>query len=419
MENLVIHDLVCPNCMEKGISIFHTIKNVPVHSVFNIPTKSEAMNFPKGSLSLGFCKKCGFIFNADFDPKVLMYSVNCEESQGCSQIFHEFLYNLAARLVEKYDLRQKKILEIGCGKGEFLELLCKIGNNTGIGFDPAYREGRIDENSVGIRIIRDYYSEKYTNISSDMICCRMTLEHIHDPYDFLSMIRRSIGERYETIVFFQVPDVIRILRDCAFEDIYYEHCSYFSADSLFNLFQKTGFEILSLTDGYDGQYLLLEAQPTKKGGIHAKPFPYHPKTEGMMRLVEGFAKKHERKRTLWHDIFAEFQTQGLKVVLWGAGSKAVAFLMTLKLSHTIHYVVDINPFRHGYFMAGTGQQIVAPEALKEYRPDAVVIMNSIYKDEIKEYLSNMELSPMLIPLGDKILKLNASITSIKAGGCFD
>jgi len=46
-------------------------------------------------------------------------------------------------------------------------------------------------------------------------------------------------------------------------------------------------------------------------------------------------------------------------------------------------------------------------------------MNSIYKDEIKEYLSNMELSPMLIPLGAKILKLNASITSIKAGGCFD
>ena len=49
--------------------------------------------------------------------------------------------------------------------------------------------------------------------------------------------------------------------------------------------------------------------------------------------------------------------------MWGSGSKGVAFLTALNM-HTpdceIEYVVDINPFREGEYMAGTGQEIVSP-----------------------------------------------------------
>ena len=76
-------------------------------------------------------------------------------------------------------------------------------------------------------------------------------------------------------------------------------------------------------------------------------------------------------------------------MLWGGGSKAVAFLTTLGVTNEIAYAVDINPRRSGTFLAGGGQQIVAPEFLRDYRPDVVIIMNPIYRDEIQAALADM------------------------------
>jgi hypothetical protein len=80
-------------------------------------------------------------------------------------------------------------------------------------------------------------------------------------------------------------------------------------------------------------------------------------------------------------------------VLWGGGSKAVAFLTTLGVRDEIQYAVDINPRRHGTFIAGTGQQIVAPGFLKEYRPDVVLIMSPIYLPEITNELEALGVRP--------------------------
>ena len=176
--------------------------------------------------------------------------------------FREFHHRLASRLIKQHDLHQKKIIEIGGGKGEFLTLLCELGDNEGIGFDPAYVSER-DQSSVRgkINFIKDFYSEKYAHYQSDFICCKMTLEHIHQTGDFVKMVRRSIGEQAETTVFFQVPDTSRILKDLAFWDMYYEHCSYFTLGSLARLFRDCDFEVIDLWKDYDDQYLMIEARP--------------------------------------------------------------------------------------------------------------------------------------------------------------
>ncbi|MGB5010628.1 MAG: hypothetical protein WBO88_10160, partial [Candidatus Dechloromonas phosphoritropha] len=62
------------------------------------------------------------------------------------------------------------------------------------------------------------------------------------------------------------------------------------------------------------------------------------------------------------------------------------------------YVVDINPHRHGYYLPTTGQQIVAPEFLREYQPDVVIIMNAVYRDEIGWELARMALRPEILAL---------------------
>ena len=390
-------EAVCPNCGCQELSIFYEVRNVPVHSCLMLSTRQEALDFPTGDVVLGFCERCGFITNTEFDPQWSAYAPNYEDQQSFSPTFNQFALNLASRLIEQYDLHGKDIIEIGCSKGDFLLLLCELGNNRGVGIDPSTVPGRVESDAVSrVRFIQDYYSEKYADQVGDFICCRHTLEHIYPTYDFVNTVRRSIGDRLNTGVFFEIPDTTRVLQDLAFEDIYYEHCSYFTPGSLARLFRSCGFEVKDLYRAYGEQYLLIEAYP-----VTTAPNQVHPLEESHTQLaqnVKHFTNQIGNKLAHWKQHLEQMHNQGKRVVVWGSGSKCVAFLTTLNTIDKIHYVVDINPHRHGKFIPGVGKEIMPPEFLKEYKPDQVIVMNPIYCQEIKQMLVGMGVTTEVISL---------------------
>ncbi|HEX2980154.1 MAG TPA: class I SAM-dependent methyltransferase [Anaerolineaceae bacterium] len=377
--------------------------DVPVHSVQLVYSREEAIEFPTGQIDLGFCRQCGFIFNIAFDPQLHDYAKEYESTQGFSPTFNSFADRLVDSLITKYDLHAKEILEIGCGQGEFLQLLCEKGGNHGIGFDPAYRPepslvpAAVPAKTGHYEVIKDYYSEKYSDISADFYCCRMTLEHIQDTAGFVTMVRNAIGNREDAVVFFQVPDVTRILVEQGFWDIYYEHCSYFSLGSLARLFRRCGFDVVDLWKDYGEQYLMIEARPGDGKGTPL--LPAEDDLEELKDQVDAFAGSTPTTLKRWTDLVHSSWEQGKKIVLWGSGSKGVAFLTTLGLRDEIRYTVDINPNKTGTFMAGTGQEVVSPDFCRDYRPDIVIIMNPIYHDEIHALLQQMNVPSDLISLG--------------------
>ncbi len=388
-------DMQCYSCGSRGMSIFYQVDNVPVHSCLLMPTYQAAMEYPKRDIRLGFCRPCGFIQNTVFDPNVHEYSSRYEETQAFSPRFNQFARDLARRLIERYDLHNKDILEIGCGKGEFLVLLCEMEQNRGIGIDPGYVPERTQSGAASrIRFIQDFYSEKYAHLTADFICCRHTLEHIQPARQFVRMVRDSIGDRLDTIVFFEVPDTSRVLKECAFWDIYYEHCSYFSQESLTRLFRSCGFEVINLAKDFDDQYLLIEARPGN--GEAGRLFESEGDLEELAQDVKRFEERYPDQLERWKSELERVKERGQRAVIWGSGSKAVAYLTTLDISGEIEYVVDINPYKHGMYLAGTGHRIVAPTFLKEYRPDVVIVMNPIYCDEIRCDLDKMGVAAELI-----------------------
>jgi SAM-dependent methyltransferase len=391
---------VCRACGAAPVAIFHDVRGIPVQSVLLFPTREEALGMPKGNLVLGFCPACGFIGNQDFDPSLLEYSSRYEETQSFSTTFTAFHTDLARRLIDRFHLREKMILEIGCGKGEFLTLLCELGNNRGIGFDPGYDETRtVSPAKERMTFLKDFYSERYAHVQADFVCCKMTLEHIAAPFDFLLMIRRALGERRETTVFFQVPEVTRIFREGAFWDLYYEHCCYFSAVALENLFRRAGFGVRNVWTEYDDQYLMIEAYPDA-GGDAIRPEGVRARILEVREAVNRFAKEVGEANRKWGAFVRSCVNQGKRMVIWGAGSKGVGFLTSLNVTEEIPYAVDVNPHKYGTFLAGTGQHIVAPEFLTTYKPDIVFIMNPIYRAEIAATLTSLGVVAELIPLGE-------------------
>ncbi len=388
-------DRQCPNCRSGDMTVFFSQDNVPVNSCLLLTNANEARSFPRGRVELGFCSSCGFISNMAFDPALIEYSERYEETQGFSPTFNSFHHALAERLVDRHQLINKDILEIGCGKGEFLNMVCKLGGNKGIGFDPGFRADRKELESVeNVEFIADFYSEKYSHYKGDFVCCKMTLEHIPDTADFIDQVGHSIDVSRGTTVFFQVPDATRILAECSFEDIYYEHCSYFYKGSISRLFYNYGLDILDVSTEYDDQYLTIEAKAVSE----ESRAPLHADGElpTIARHVARFSERYKQKTDEWQTILDRCEREGKKVVIWGSGSKGVAFLTSLHNTNMLDYVVDINPYRQNHYMVGFGQKIVAPEFLKEYDPAVVIIMNRIYTDEIGAMLADMSLTPKLL-----------------------
>ncbi|MGE3619297.1 MAG: class I SAM-dependent methyltransferase [Acidimicrobiia bacterium] len=389
-------DFACPACGSTATTAFHREDRIPTNSCLLLADRGQAEGYPRGDMTLHVCRACGFVANARFDPALSEYSSRYEETQGFSARFNDFARDLAKRWVDQYDLHGRSVLEIGCGKGEFLEMMCEAGAGRGIGIDPsAHPERRQSEAASRIEWITDFYSERYAHLQADAVVCRHTLEHIAPVGDFMRTVRRSIGDRTDTIVLFELPDVRRVLEEVAFWDVYYEHCSYFSAGSLARLFRATGFEVLDVSLDYDDQYLLIEARPSTTPAP-GDPLPIEDDLDALVAASATFSSSYTATLDRWRGELADLRAEGGKAVIWGAGSKGVAFLTGLGVVDEIEYAVDINPHKHGMFMAGTGQQIVAPEALVEYRPDLVVVMNPVYLDEIGESLRALGLDPRVV-----------------------
>ncbi|NEP13493.1 MAG: class I SAM-dependent methyltransferase [Symploca sp. SIO2C1] len=385
----------CPVCESPHLEIFFEMLEMPVYCNLLWPEQQAARSCPKGDIKLAFCPSCGFITNVAFDPAKLGYSQDYENSLHYSPRFQEYAQSLATGLVERHNLYDKDIIEIGCGKGDFLISLCELGNNRGIGFDPSYvprSEHSPMENQV--QFIQDFYSDRYQDYQADWIACRHTLEHVPNPADLLNPLRQAIGDRVSTGIFFEVPNALDTFRNLAVWDIIYEHCCYFASTSLTQAFTSCGFEVSNMKEEFGGQFLCIEAIPVNENVN--RTHEQRDQVEALSRDIAAFTTKFNAKVETWKQKLVQISQTGQKVVVWGAGSKGVTFLNILKLQDLIEYAVDLNPRKQGMYVAGTGQKIVPPEFMRDYQPDVVIVVNPLYEQEIRHLLAGWDLNPEFI-----------------------
>ncbi len=363
----------CPACRTGALEVFFEARGVPVYANVQWPTPEAARAAARGDLVLGFCGRCGMIYNLAFDPARLEYDEAYENSLHFSPTFARFAEELARGLVERYGIRGKTVLEIGCGKGEFLSLLVELGDNRGIGIDPSCPG--VDDPRV--RVIQAYFSADRVEATPDLIVLRHVLEHVPEPHALLAEMRRVAGP--DTVVYIEVPNALFTLEDLGIWDLIYEHCAYYTPAALEALVRQAGFAPRAVYAHYGGQFLSVEAvadgDATRSAGGRAE----------LAELVRTFAARYREKLAYWRDTLERWHAQGRRVALWGVGSKGVTFLNLVDRGR-VCCAVDVNPRKQGKYVAGTGQEIVPPERLERLGVDTILVMNPNYRREIEQTL---------------------------------
>ncbi|MEM9431598.1 MAG: class I SAM-dependent methyltransferase [Pseudomonadota bacterium] len=381
----------CPACRGRDLATLYHLPAIPVQSVVLVDTAEEALSYPKGELTLTHCRSCGFLFNATFDADLVDYSKMTEESQHFSGTFNRFARELAAEIAARRPLAGKLTLEIGCGKGDFLEELVRQTGTRALGIDPGHVPGREAEALAPVSgeaaIIRDYFSPSLVQETPDLIICRHTLEHIAEVGQFMHYVVETSGGGRDVQVMFETPDALRVLREGAFWDIYHEHCSYFSIGSHARLFRRVGLDVERSYLAFGDQYIIQYATP----GV-GQPAEDEDDLDEIRAAAERFPAHVSEIRAHWTRRISEARADGQDVALWGGGSKAVAFLTTLGLDDDVTHVIDINAFKQGKFIPGTTRRVSAPEALLDAPPGLVIAMNPVYLSEIRASVAELGLS---------------------------
>ncbi len=382
----------CPVCGSSETVQFLRREKVPVHQNLLMKDRALAVAIARGDLQLSVCGACRFVYNSAFDGRKLSYGADYDNNQTCSPFFNGYVEDLARYLVSERDLRNCRIAEVGCGNGYFLRKLIEppeLGN-IGYGFDPSYSGPPVDLDGR-LQFHRRFYSTECAKDPVDVVICRHVIEHVPDPVALLRTIRDALSRSPDGQLFFETPCAEWILKQRALWDVFYEHCSYFTADSLTTAFEISGFEVQRVQHNFGGQYLWLEAKlansPSTLSSHHS---------DSIVGLSREFGTVEARLTQHWQTNLRNTAREG-RVAVWGAGAKGVTFANLVDPHQQyITCVVDLNPAKQGCFLPGSGHPIVSYLDLPMYQVKNAILMNPNYREENLTILREASLEVRLI-----------------------
>lgn len=332
------------------------LEGIPVYQNKMFGTESQARNCLRGDLVLVQDGASGLVHNEAFDPDKLSYDDSYQNEQGHSPAFRAHIDQVLG-LIDRH-LGRVSILEIGCGKGAFLDLLLADGHDAR-GIDPAYEgESR--------HIIRRHF-EPGLGIRGDAIIMRHVLEHIPEPLKFLELIREANGGNGR--IYIEVPCLEWILQNKAWFDVFYEHVNYFRLEDFSRMFDC----VVESGSLFGGQYIYAIADLA-----HLRDPANAPTTVTQACLPGDFFDSLDR--------CVRIANSNASAAVWGAAAKGVMFAHHM-LSRGVAPVVaiDINPAKQGKFLAASGLPVMSPsEGLAQIGNSAnIFVMNSNYLAEIR------------------------------------
>ncbi len=304
------------------------------------------------------CSSCGLV---QLSNEAVPYYREVIRASAVSEEMRQFRAQQFGRFIEEYALRGKKVLEVGCGRGEYLSILQQGGAKAhGLEYS---RDSVAQCIAGGLCVSRGFIDNTACELEGAPFSAFMILsylEHLPDPNGTLGGVRRHLVDGGVGLV--EVPNFDMILRQNLFSEFTTDHLSYFTEDTLRTTLALNGFEIVDCRAVWHDY--ILSAVVRKRDKLDLSRFSACQSQ--VKKEIEGYLRRYG----------------GKKAAIWGAGHQALAMIALTGLADKIRYVIDSAPFKQNKFTPATHVPIVSPDVLESDPVDAIIVMAASYSDEV-------------------------------------
>ena len=343
------------------------LKNMPA-AAQNFPTAETLADDHGIDLELRQCSCCGVV---QLTNPPVPYFRDVIRAAGCSPEMHGFRLKQFSEWIRKFQLENAKILEVGCGKGEYLEIMREAGGKV---YGTEHLGGSVQVcREHGLEVEQIYFehgNEKLKNGPFGGFFILNWLEHIPDLGTFLTAVRGNLEDNAAGLI--EVPDFNMMVKRGDIADFTADHLYYFDEDSFCLMLRNNGFDVIDCRSVWHDCSISVQ--------VRKRP---------VTRLLE-----FDENRQILLENINQYLDRYERVAIWGASHTALAVMAMADLGKKICYVVDSAPFKQNHYTHASHLPICSPQKLIDDPVDAVIVMCSGYSEEVAKMIRN-NISPTL------------------------
>jgi len=362
MNPVIMKCRVCKsNCFDSPLLRY---TNMP-SSAQKFPDLKSLKNDNGSDLNLFQCSSCGLV---QLSEKPVSYYKEVIRASSFSSEMKRFRSEQFVSWVDKYNLKGKSILEVGCGRGEYLSIFKQTEVSLAHGIEYSKESVSSCINSE-ISVTKGFFGDENFVLPKqkyDGFICLNFMEHWPNPNKVLAHLKKNLSE--DAIGIIEVPNFDMILKQGLYSEFISDHLFYFTKDTLTFMLNYNGFEVIECSVIWHDYILSAVVRKRKRIDLSLlKSRKLNVETE-----LNSFIDKFEKK----------------EVAIWGAGHQSLAVMSLAKLENKIRYVVDSAPFKQGKYTPATHFPIVAPIELVNNPVKAVIIIAASYSNEVAYIMKN-------------------------------
>ena len=362
--------------------------NMPA-SAQDIPSKEELDGDQGITLKLHQCEVCGLV---QFDCEPVAYYKDVIRSGGFTSTMVNLRRKQYGHFIEAYELEGKKLLEAGCGQGEFLELLSEFPVKA---YGMEHRESLAAlAREKGLAVWRQFAEEGQVLASPDGNAAGPYdgflsfnfLEHQPKPVDMLRCIAENLCEGGVGLV--TVPSLEYILQYDGYYELIRDHLAYYTFDTLRFTMEEAGFSVVE-EEMVNRDTLSVIVK--KKGRGETRDFAGqsgHPRTIKKVD-VSGLIESQTVIRKELAELAEQLKAGNLRLALWGASHQGFTLASTTAIGSFAEYIIDSAPFKQGKYAPVSHLPIVSPGDFAKNPVSAILIAAPGYTKEIREQIRKM------------------------------
>ena len=344
------------------------LKGMPKAAQY-FPSKDEFAKDNGIVLNIFQCSHCGLV---QLNTSPVEYFKEVITATYFSEELNKTRYNQMKKFISQFGLEGKKILEIGSGKGNTLDIIHKAGAQA-VGIEAASKSVEIGK-LAGRNMIVGYIGDKnkIAGYPFDAFVSFNYIEHLPDLNTIINNIYKNVTDNAAGYVV--VPNFDYLLETKCFYEFVPDHLSYFTKKTLTYAFEKNGFDVLeSYTINNDNDIVVVL------------------KKKKILNISHQFNEVEDLIKNL-QQIVTRYKTKNKKIAIWGAGHRTLALLALSKLNN-IEYVVDSAEFKQGRYTPVLHSKIVSPKHLLQETVDLIIVMvPGLYPDEVLKIIKKMQVS---------------------------